>query len=161
MSASLDGGLSVGRTLDWRDGRHDRVLTVGPLSRRHCNQATKTHESSQDVSRARSALGVQGPCPWVGGAGGAAAPPRGLAERTQCPRDRRPRDRCPGDRCRTDVDTREQQNKKKCGHKIDHNSSSRPPFDIKSSALDRIFHARFIGNSFEYRNLQTKFVLRL
>ena len=42
-----------------------------------------------------------------------------------------------------------QTTKKKCGHKIDHNSSSRPPFDIKNSALDRIFHARFIGNSFE------------
>ena len=63
MSATLDGGLSVGRTLDWRDGRHDRVLTVRPLSRRHCNQATKTHESSQDVSRARSALGSGGLAP--------------------------------------------------------------------------------------------------
>ena len=39
--------------------------------------------------------------------------------------------------------------KKKCGHKTDHNSGSRAPFDIKSSAIDRIFHARFAGDSFE------------
>ena len=51
-------------------------------------------------------------------------------------------------------------NKRKCGHKIDHNSSSRPPFDIKHSASDRIFHARFIGNSFECGNLQNKAVLK-
>ena len=38
---------------------------------------------------------------------------------------------------------------KKCGHKIDHNSSSRPPFDIKSSALDKMFHARVAGDSFK------------
>ena len=31
------------------------------MGRGHCNQAAKTHESSQDVSRARSALGVRGP----------------------------------------------------------------------------------------------------
>ena len=55
------------------------------MARGHCNQATKTHESSQDVSRARSALGVWEPCPRVGGAGGAAAPPRGLAERIELP----------------------------------------------------------------------------
>ena len=36
-----------------------------------------------------------------------------------------------------------------CGHKIDHNSSSRPPFDIKNSTLDRIFHAQFADNSFK------------
>ena len=35
------------------------------------------------------------------------------------------------------------------GHKTDHNSGSRAPFDIKSSAIDRIFHARFAGDSFE------------
>ena len=28
---------------------------------------------------------------------------------------------------------------KTCGYKIDHNSSSRPPFDITNSALDMIF----------------------
>ena len=48
------------------------------MARGHFNQATKTHELSQDVSRARSALGVRGRCPRVGGAGGAAAPQRGL-----------------------------------------------------------------------------------
>ena len=30
-----------------------------------------------------------------------------------------------------------------------HNSSSRRPFDIKSSAIDRVFHARFTGDNFE------------
>ena len=33
------------------------------------------------------------------------------------------------------------------GHKTDHNSGSRPPFDIKSSALDMIFQAWITGDS--------------
>ena len=46
----------------------------------------------------------------------------------------------------------------KCGqkreHKTGHNSSSWPPFEIKSSALDRIFHAGSNGNSFKAWNVQ-------
>ena len=42
-------------------------------------------------------------------------------------------------------------NLKKREHKITHNSSSRPPFDMKNSAFDRIFHAPFDGNSFKAR----------
>ena len=46
------------------------------LARGHCNQATKTHESSQDVSRARNALAVSpGALPLAGGCGGDGSPP--------------------------------------------------------------------------------------
>ena len=38
---------------------------------------------------------------------------------------------------------------KKIKHKTDHNSGSRFPFDIKSSAFDNVFHAEVTGDSFE------------
>ena len=49
---------------------------------------------------------------------------------------------------------------KTCGHKMNHNSSSRPPIDIKNNALDKIFHAWLAANSFECGNLQNKAVLK-
>ena len=83
MSLSCVSTIIVVRRSPVANRRYTMVIIHAYImARGHCNQATKTHESSQDVSRARSALGVRGPCPRVGGAGGAAAPPRGLAERT-------------------------------------------------------------------------------
>ena len=46
-------------------------------------------------------------------------------------------------------------------YKTGHNSGSWPPLEIKSSALDRIFHAGSNGNSFKAWNLQNNLVFKL
>ena len=83
MSLSCVSTIIVVRRSPVANRRYTMVIIHAYImARGHCNQATQTHESSQNVSRARSALGVRAPCPRVGGgAVGAAASLRGLAER--------------------------------------------------------------------------------
>ena len=57
------------------------------------------------------------------------------------------------------VDVPDRKKYRFCKHKTGHNSGSWPPLEIKSSALDRIFHAWFASNIFAKGSLQDKVVL--
>ena len=63
--------------------------------------------------------------------------------------------------CSLDLSKVRYEKQKLCEHKTNRNSGSWPPLEMKSSSLDRIFHARFNGNSFKAWSLQNEIVFKV